>query len=103
MRWVAVSVRRLGPLRGVGGLRPSLSEGRPGRGRGGLPPPAGGVLRVPSLEVFFPLGCIDRVCESLRQRERVIMARNGKEGSEPSASLFRDLVDARSSWSGVPG
>ena len=34
MRWVAVSARRLGPLRGAGGLRPSLSEGRPGRARG---------------------------------------------------------------------
>ena len=53
-----------------------------------------GVRRVPPLEVFLPLGCIDRVCESLCQRERMIVTRDGKEGGEPSAGLLRDFVDA---------
>ena len=115
-----------GPLRGAGGSAPpkgrrpkwggllcppgasapyggSEASAPPSR-RGG--PGGGGVDRRRRLAAFcvlLPLGCIDRVCESLRQRERVIMARNGKEGGEPSASLFRDFVDAGSSWSRVPG
>ena len=63
------------PYGGPEASAPPSRRGGPG-GRG-----VDGIRRVPSLEVFFPhpLGCIDRVCESLRQRERVIMARNGKE------------------------
>ena len=115
-----------GPLRGAGGsappkgrrpkcgvlLCPSGASAPYGGPEASAPPsrrggPGGrgvdGVRRVRALEVFLPLGRIDRVCEGLRQRERVIMVRNGEEGGEPGASLFGDFVDARSSWSRVPG
>ena len=77
----------------------------PPRRRGG---PGGcrvdcGRVTLTALRVLPPLSCIDRICESLRQRERMIMARDGKEGGEPSAGLFRDFVDVRSSRSRIPG
>ena len=83
-----------GPLRGAGGSAPPKGR-RPKCGAGGgllCPPDASapyggpeasappsrrggpggrgvdGVRRVSPLEVFLPLGCIDRVCESLRWR-----------------------------------
>ena len=118
-----------GPLRGAGGSAPPKGR-RPKCGAGGgllcppgasapyggpeasAPPsrrggPGGrrvdGTRRVPSLKVFFSFGRNNRVCEGLCERKRVIMARDGKEGGEPSAGLFGDFVDAGSSRSGVPG
>ena len=64
-RWAAVSARRPDPLRGAGDLRPSLSEGRSGRSEVVSLLPAG--CRV--LRGLSPLGRVNRVCESLRQRE----------------------------------
>ena len=85
------------PYGGPEASAPPSRRGGPG-GRG-----VDGIRRAPPFEVFLPFGCIDRVCESLRQRERMIMARNGKEGGETGASLFRDFVDARAGWSRIPG
>ena len=116
-----------GPLWGTGGSAPPKGR-RPKRGGLLCPPgasaPYGGPeasappsrrdgpggrgvdcrrVALTALRVLPPLSCIDRVCESLCQRERVIMARNGKEGGEASAGLLGDFVDARSSWSRIPG
>ena len=98
-----------GPLRGAGGSAPHKGR-RPkcggllcppgasapyGGSEASAPPsrrggPGGrgvdGVRRVSPLEVFLPLGRINRVCESLRQRERMIMARDGNIRSRAASS-----------------